>query len=66
MDLEITPQIYADLLENHQQKCIRVVELEEELNQIASARQVADDEAQKVPQSRGWRRIFHFFTRFWL
>ena len=36
----------------------RVLELEQELNEIASARQIADDKAKKVPPSRGWRRFF--------
>jgi len=66
MDLEITPQVYADLLETFQEKCIRVHELEKELDQITRSGQVADDEADNVPQSRGIHRIFHFIRSFYL
>lgn len=42
----------------------RVLELEQELREVSSSRQVADDEADNVPQSRGRSRIFHILSRF--
>ena len=36
------------------------------LNQVAGPSKVADDEAQKMPPSRGGKGIFHFLRSFYL
>ena len=66
MDTEITPANYAELLERNERANLAVLELEKKLDQVTSAGQIADDEAQKMPQTRGIRRIFHFFRSFYL
>ena len=55
-----------DLLKNIEGLQGVITKLNQELQQVSGSSQVADDEAQKMSQSRGWRRIFHFFTRFYL
>ena len=39
---------------------------EQIVDQIPGPGEIADDEAKKVPQSRGGRGIFHFLRSFWL
>ena len=43
-----------------------IKELHEELYQVTSTGEVANYEAKDVPQSRGWRRLLHFFRSFYL
>jgi hypothetical protein len=66
MDTEITPADYAELLERNTNANVLILELEQKLDQVTSAGQIPDDEAQDVPQSRGMRAIFHFIRSFWL
>lgn len=53
LNSKTSPQDVHDLLENYNEKCIRVVELEKELAQLASAGEVPDDEANYVPPGGG-------------
>lgn len=66
MDTEVTPAIYSELLESNKRANLAVLELEKKLQEVTCTCQIADNEAQKMPQSRGWRRIFHFFRSFYL
>jgi hypothetical protein len=55
-----------DLLKNIEGLQAVIKRLNQELNQIPGAREIANNEAQKVPQSRGIRAMFHFLRSFWL
>jgi len=66
MDSEITPRMVSELQERYNEMCIRVMELEQELDKVSSPGEIADNEAKDVPQSRGWRRLLHFFRSFYL
>lgn len=62
MDTEITVEQHASLLERFNEKCIQVMELEKELEQIARPGQVADDEANHVSPGGG---IWAILARIW-
>lgn len=56
---ESDPKSHAELLERYNEQCIRVLELEKNLDEISSPSQIANDEAKDVPQSRGIQFILH-------
>ena len=61
MDTEVTPAIYSELLESNKRANLAVLELEKKLQEVTCTCQIADNEAQKMPQSRGGGGAFSTF-----
>ena len=55
-----------DLLKNIEGLQGVIKKLNQKLEQVPGAGEIADDEADKVPPMGGLRRIFHFIRSFWL